>query len=78
MDKITKALNKLNNKEKKWIKDILKQLYSGQFKKLDIKKLKGREDIFRARKGNFRIIYKVKNENIFILAIERRCENTYK
>ena len=45
---------------------------------LDLKKLKGRNDIYRIRKGKIRIIYRVDNKQIYLLAIERRSENTYK
>lgn len=78
MDKIQKALGKLTEKEQKKIREILIQLKSRQIKNLNIKKLKGREDIFRVRKGKVRIIYRtdVKNE-IFILSIERRSDTTY-
>ncbi|OGY64102.1 MAG: hypothetical protein A3I89_03920 [Candidatus Harrisonbacteria bacterium RIFCSPLOWO2_02_FULL_41_11] len=79
MDKIEKALNKLSEKEKEAIKEILTQLQTGSFKNLDIKKLKGRNDIFRARKGKIRIIYAIdKNKETRILAIERCSEKTYK
>jgi len=44
----------------------------------NIKKLKGREDIFRVRKGNLRIIYRIEKEEIFILTVERRSEKTYR
>lgn len=78
MDRIGKALKRLTAEERKNIKFILEKIYTGNFQGLDIKKLKGRDDIFRVRKGVLRIIYGIKNRHIFILAIERRKENTYK
>jgi mRNA-degrading endonuclease RelE of RelBE toxin-antitoxin system len=78
MDKIKKALRKLTTKERERVKEILKQLNSRHTDGLDIKKLKGRDDIFRARKSDIRIIYRVADGKIFILAIERRDEKTYK
>lgn len=79
MDKIEKALQKLTLEERERIKEILKQLKSGKTSGLNIKKLKGREDIFRVRKGNIRIIYrKDEKSNIFLLSIERRGDNTYR
>ncbi|MEK7149299.1 MAG: type II toxin-antitoxin system RelE/ParE family toxin [Patescibacteria group bacterium] len=79
MDKIKKALQRLTKKEQKIIKKILHLLKSGTYVGLDIKKLKGREDIFRVRKNDFRIIYRVDHKgSIFILTIERRNEKTYK
>ena len=78
MDKVEKALGKLTEKEQGQIKRILNQLRLGQPKSLDVKKLRGREDIFRIRKGGLRIIYRLEGRNIFILKIERRRESTYK
>jgi mRNA-degrading endonuclease RelE of RelBE toxin-antitoxin system len=78
MDKITKALRKLTLKERERIKQILRQLNSRDISGLDVKKLKGRDDIFRLRKGDIRIIYRLTEKEIFILAIERRNEKTYK
>ena len=77
MDKIQKALQRLSEREREWVKNILKRLSAGDFHGLDIKKLKGRDDIFRARRGDIRIIYRVQNKRVFILAIERRSEKTY-
>lgn len=79
MDRIDKALEKLSPKEREQIKHILIQLAAGSFTNFDIKKLKGRDDIFRIRKGKLRIVFrKDKKRGVFILAIERRKEMTYK
>jgi mRNA-degrading endonuclease RelE of RelBE toxin-antitoxin system len=78
MDKIEKELRKLSPKERITIKHILDRLRAFNLQGLDIKKLRGREDIFRVRKGALRIIYRLENKNIFILTIERRNESTYK
>ncbi len=79
MDRIEKALSRLSAFERGKIKHILSQLHSGSATHLDIKKLKGRNDIFRVRRGSIRIIYRIgKNKAITVLAIERRSENTYK
>lgn len=79
MDRISKQLGKLSEKERKKLKAILYLLNQGKFSGLDIKKLKDRQDLFRVRKGDIRIIFRVlKNRQIFILAVERRSEDTYK
>lgn len=73
MDKIRKALKRFNKKEKDAIKSILIKIKKNDFKNLDIKKLKKRNNIFRARKGKIRIIYQIsKNKRIKILTIEKR------
>lgn len=59
------------------IKDILLKITGNDFTGLDLKKLKGRNDVFRVRKGKIRIIFR-KTETISILAIERRSDNSYK
>ena len=58
MDGIAKALQKLSPKERRWVKEILERLQKGNLAGLDVKKLKGRDDIFRIRKGDNRIIYR--------------------
>ena len=78
MDKITKALQKFDKKQRQAIKNILVNIKNKIFRELDVKKLKSRDNIFRVRKGKIRIIYCLKQEKIMILSIERRGEKTYK
>ena len=79
MDKIDKNLARLSEKEREWARQILKQISSQNFQGLDIKKLKGKNDVFRVRKGDIRIIYRVfLKKEVFVLSIERRSEKTYK
>ena len=78
VDKVQKALNKLSDKEREQIKKILNDLLSRNLIEYDIKKLKGREDIYRIRKGRVRIIYRQHaSGRIFLLAVERRSDTTY-
>ncbi len=88
VDKITKALNKFSVKEKELVKNLLLKINTppfipplkgeGRGVGLDVKKLKGRSDIYRARKGKIRIIYRIDGGQVYLLAIEKRNENTYK
>lgn len=78
MDKIEKALNKLSVEEREKLKDILIQIDKKNFQNLDLKKLKGKDSIFRVRKGSMRIIFKMNNNSIKILSVERRGSKTYK
>ena len=67
------------DKERKKVKAILGKLLDGDTVGSDIKKLKGRDDIFRVRAGDLRIIYRTESkENIMILSIYRRNESSYK
>jgi len=79
MDKISKALEKLTTQEKQTVREILIKIKAKDCKSLNIKKLKGRDDIFRVRKGRVRILYQIdKSGEVNILAIERRSEKTYR
>ena len=79
MDRIEKALQKLTAKERKAVKEILRKVKQQELQGLDVKKLKGRKDVFRVREGDIRIMYRIESKDeIFILAIERRSEKTYK
>ena len=78
MDKIAKALKKFSAKERKTTKVILEKIKKGDFEDLKIKKLKTRRDVYRIRKGDIRIIYRVQDRKITLLTVERRSDNTYK
>ncbi len=78
MDKIAKALKKLTPKERRLFKELLRTIRQSGLEGLDVKKLIGRSDIFRVRKGDLRVILKVNGQAINILAIERRSEKTYR
>lgn len=79
VDKIDKQLRKLSSKQQKAFQKIITQIVSGQTKGLDILKLKGRDDIYRVRKGAFRIIFrKDKSDDVKIIAFENRSDTTYK
>lgn len=78
MDKIEKALQKLSMKERARVKEILERLQRGDMSGLDVKKLKGRDDIFRVRKGDIRIMYRSESKDgVSVLAIERKSDTTY-
>lgn len=78
MNAIKKAFKKLSEKEKEWIKNILIALKTNNMQGLDIKALKGHHDIVRVRKGNVRILFRRREEEISVLMVERRNENMYK
>lgn len=76
-DRIQKNLNKLSNKDRRKIKKLLVLIKTDKWAGLDLKKLKNRDKIFRVRKGDFRIIFKKDGNEIFLLIVERRSDNTY-
>lgn len=79
MDKIDKALKRLAPKELKQFKALLLQIQTGQLNTLDVKKLVGHADIYRVRKGKYRILFRMDDnkQTIKILALERRSDRTY-
>jgi Cytotoxic translational repressor of toxin-antitoxin stability system len=77
-DKIRKALDGLSPKERKAIDDLLVKIKNGQFDGLDWRKLKGRDGIYRVRKGEMRIIYRLNaSGGVVVLEIGRRNDITY-
>lgn len=78
MPSLKKLLAKFSEEEQKIIESLIESIISSSWEGLNIKKLKGYQDIFRIRKGNLRIIFLKKKKDIFILAIDRRSEDTYK
>jgi mRNA-degrading endonuclease RelE of RelBE toxin-antitoxin system len=77
VDKVQKALDKLTAKERTAVKEVLSLLENRQLENLDIKKLKGKDDIFRARKGNIRIIYQDKGKDGIFCANDRAKKRQY-
>ena len=77
VDKIQKSLNKLSEKDRALVKQVFTAIENSQVVGLDVKKLKGHDDIFRVRKGKIRIVYRIHNGELYILAIERRNDTTY-
>lgn len=60
-NRVLKALEKLNLEKKARIKEVMLTLKNDPipFRKFDIAKLKGYEDVYRIRIGDLRIIYEV-------------------
>jgi mRNA-degrading endonuclease RelE of RelBE toxin-antitoxin system len=77
-DEIKKFLVKVSLPERLLIKNLIKKIVNNNLQGLQIKKLVGSTDIFRIRKGKFRIIYKRMKSDYIIMSIERRSEKTYK
>jgi len=79
--KALKKLTKLDEKRKKIIKEIVSilKLDPVPFRKADVSKLKGYDNIYRTRVGDLRIVYEVlwTQRTIIILYIGPR-EKAYK
>jgi len=78
MDKIAKFLKKLSGKVLDIVYKVIEKLLAGKTSNLDIKKLKGFDDIYRARVGKIRIIYSQNDSDLKLIEISRRSEQAYK
>ena len=73
MNEIQKFLKKLTKKERELlIKQILPQIISGEWSNLDLKKMKGKKNLYRVRQGNIRIVFLKQNEKVQILKVAFR------
>ena len=74
---LEKFLARVSSKEKKLLGNTIEKIITRNFIGLDIKKLTGQENIFRVRKGVFRIIFKVTKTDVKITTVTRRGDTTY-
>lgn len=77
MTNIEKQLRKIPGKYRERVFAAIERLMARDFSVLDRKQLRGHENIFRIRIGNYRIIYFDDGEKIILKAIRRRNESTY-
>ena len=78
MHKIDKFLSKLDAERREKVLTILLQILSGNFKNLDIKKLKGETLHYRVRVGKCRIKFETTKNGINIIDIDFKNDNTYR
>lgn len=72
MEKWIKILNKRVRKDQIALTRVIKLIISQELSNLDVKKLKGHDNIFRVRVRNFRIIFKKDKNTNFIIKINER------
>ncbi len=78
MQKIEKFLSKLSPLQRQIAQDLVNKIIKQDLRGLDIKRLKGQHNIFRARKGNLRIIYCLEKGMATLILIGNRSEKIYK
>jgi len=69
-----KYINKLSNKEKIIFRDIIKKIILKDFEDLDLKRIVWKENEFRVRVWNKRVIFEVVNWKVKILKIWPRWD----
>ncbi len=78
MNKIEKLLRKITKRDRIFIQIALQFIFKRDYKNLQLTKLKSYRHIYRARVGNYRIIYFDDGKEIIIKYIRKRDESTYK
>lgn len=78
MDDNKKFISRLSPAERENIEEIISRILAHNTAGLDIKKLRGYADIFRVRIGRVRIIYIQDTDDMRIVQISFRKEDTYK
>lgn len=78
MPTLEKLLSKFDKTERTTLESIAVQVISLDWRGLNVKKLKGYQDVFRVKRGQLRIIFAKKGSQISFFSIERRSETTYK
>lgn len=77
MNKIEKFLRQQNNDRRESILELILKIELGNLQNLDVKKLKGRENVFRVRTGKIRILFIKKDIGYEIKELDNRDDNTY-
>ena len=79
MNRFEKAVRKLHKRDREAFWRVARQILSDHTKVPDCKPIKGKKGYYRARFGNYRIIFRVgKGRNPQLLDLKRRNERTYK
>jgi mRNA interferase RelE/StbE len=68
-----KIISGLQRKEQEFVYEELDKLERGD-RNIDIKKISGKENLYRIRKGDYRIFFSIENNNIYIIKLEHRKE----
>jgi mRNA-degrading endonuclease RelE of RelBE toxin-antitoxin system len=78
MDHIVKLLRRISQKDREMLRALIISLQSSQKRKaLNIVKIQN-TDLYRAKKGRFRIIFHIEGKDVVIDSIRIRNERTYK
>lgn len=72
MDKIQKILDKLTNKRRAIIFEILQKIINNDLAKLKPKKLAGFSNYYRIRSGTLRLVYKIEDGQNILVNIDHR------
>lgn len=78
MDKLEKFLSRLKEAERERLETAIRKILNSDLTGLDIKRLKGKKQLYRVRLGDLRIIFSRKAGRVMIHEASRRSEKTYR
>lgn len=65
-----KSLKKIDNKYQSLILKKIKELAENPFENTNVKALKGSKNSFRLRVADYRVIYKIENDELIIIIVD--------
>jgi mRNA-degrading endonuclease RelE of RelBE toxin-antitoxin system len=77
MNKIDKFLAKIDQKTRLLLEQIIFRILKNEIDNLDVKKLRGKKDMYRVRIGNIRILFEKHKGKNFLHDLSYRSEQTY-
>lgn len=77
-DEVTKFLARVTKEERNLLLEMVDKILKNKLAGLNAKKLVGSTNVYRVRKGKFRLIYKRTKSDCIIMSIDRRSEKTYR
>ncbi len=78
-DRIEKLLLKLSEGDRAKLRAVFIRIRARKFVGLDLRKLKGHEQIYRVRAGAIRSIFRIDEtaDAVYIISVERRSDTTH-
>ena len=77
MRKIQKFLLKLDSGTRARLEDVIARILAGHTQELDVKKLSGKDGVYRVRVGRVRIQYIKSDSGNVVTNVTLRDDNTY-
>ncbi len=77
MDRVEKLFRKISKKDRQQILAVMFLVEKKDTELLDIKKIEGSKNQYRARVGKYRVIFKKEARQNLILKVSLRNEKTY-
>lgn len=77
VDRLVKFLKKQDRKTAELLLRLIEDILKGNLEGCDVKRLAGKKDFFRLRKGRFRIIFEQNTGQFLIKKITVRDDQTY-